>query len=128
VVAILKLAQILPKMLPADMDMRSIDTALQLRPEALDGIDASAARLGIFTCFVVHFDMAIARAVNIFVAAKFIGVDSGSGQYLVKNKGLHIGFAATGNNASDQFTTPLKHPDHSRLIALVAATFARNRA
>ena len=115
-------------MLPADMDMRSVNPALQLRPETLDGIDASAARLGIFTGFVVYFDMAIARLVNILIPAKLIGVDRGSRQYLVKDEGLHILLAPPCNNPRDQFAAPLKHPDHGGLVALVTAALARNRA
>jgi len=105
VVTILKLAQILPKMRPTDMDMCPVNPALQLRPKAFDGIDTGSAWLGIFT-----------------------GVDHGSRQYLVKDKGLHILFAPPCDNASDQFTAPLQHSYHSRLIALVTTALARNRA
>lgn len=110
------------------MNMRSVNPALQLRPEAFNGIDPGPARLGIFTGLVVHFDVAIARAVNILVAAKFIGVYRGSRQYLVKNERLHIGFTAAGDDPRNQFAAPLNHTDHSGLVALVTAALAGNRA
>ena len=42
--AILELAEILREMLPADMNVSAVDAPLQLRPEALNRVDASAAR------------------------------------------------------------------------------------
>ena len=40
VVAILERPEILPKMLSADVDVRPVDAALQLRPEALHRVEA----------------------------------------------------------------------------------------
>lgn len=57
---ILKLAQILRKMLPADVNVGSVDPALELSSEAFQSIDASAARLGILAPRVVHGDVPIA--------------------------------------------------------------------
>lgn len=58
--AILKLPQILRKMLPADMNVSAIDPALQLRPEALQGVDPAPGFGGVLAAIVVHFEVAIA--------------------------------------------------------------------
>lgn len=79
VVAILELAKVLPKMLPADMDMRPGNAAFQLRPEAFDGIDASTQRGRVFTDAMVHLHMAIAGTINVLIPAKLVGVQRRAG-------------------------------------------------
>mgnify|MGYP001097635410 CR=1 FL=1 len=79
VVAILKLPQILRKMLPADMDVRSADPALERRPEAFNGVHASAARRGINLGAMIHFDMVEPIVGKVLITAELIGVDGRSG-------------------------------------------------
>ena len=55
VIAILKLAQILPQMMAADMNVCAVNGPLQLRPETFDGVDASALRGRILAKLVVDF-------------------------------------------------------------------------
>ena len=120
IVAIFKLAQILPKMLPADMDMSSINTALQLRPKAFQRVDA-AARFGrILAAPMVYPDVAITRLVDVLVAAHFIGADGRAGDNRFKNEAVHGGLVATGDNPRNQFPAAFQHPDHNRLVAHVA--------
>src|ERR1043165_9728528 len=73
--AILKLAEILRKMLPADMDMRSGNPALEVRPEAFDGVHASAGLRGIFAARMVDGDVDVAAMRKVIVPSKFVGVD-----------------------------------------------------
>ena len=127
IVAILKLTQILPKMLPTDMDMRSVNPALQLCPETFNGIDARSVCGRIYACFVVDLDVAIAVVRNVFVTAKFIGVDGSSGQDVGIDKHVHRRLGARLDNARDQFTAAFKHPDNASLVALVSAAHAGNR-
>ena len=114
VVAILKLPKILPKMLPADMDMRSANPALQLRPEAFHGVDASAQRGRIFANLVVDLHVAVARLVDILVAAKFVSVDRGARNDLAQDFALHGLLSAALNHARNQFAATLQHPKNSR--------------
>ena len=60
--AILKLPQILRKVLPADMNVRAVDPALQLRPEAFNGVHASAVARGVLARAVVDFDVPVAAS------------------------------------------------------------------
>ena len=53
VVTILKLRQILRKMLPTDMDMRAVDPALEHGPEAFDGLDVRAGCGDVFARIVI---------------------------------------------------------------------------
>ena len=75
--AILKLPEILRKMLPADMNVGAVDRALQVRPEALDCIDASAVALaGIFLFAVVHGQVPETMLVDALIGVGFVGAES----------------------------------------------------
>ena len=128
VVPIFKLAKILPKMLPADMDMRSVNAALQLRPESLHRVDASALGGRVLPLAVVDGDMAIAGLSNVLIAAKFIGIERCSRQDMAKYNRLHGLLGARMNNPRYQFATALQHPDNASLVALVPAALAGHRA
>jgi len=127
IVTKLKLAQILRKMMTANMDMRSIDAAIQLRPEAFNGVDARTALGRILTATVVHLDVAIARLVNILIPTKFIGADSRTKSNMLDNDFLHRLFGAADSNSRDQFTATFDHADNASLVALVARAFAGDR-
>ena len=124
IVAILKLPQILRKMLPADMDMSAVNPALQLRPEAFDGVDASAARLCIFFGSVIDCYVPITVKRQILVTAKFVGVDSRAGQDVSIDKSVHGRLRAARYNAGNQLAIAFQHADNARLVALVTAAHA----
>lgn len=128
IVAILKLPQILLKMLPADMNVRSVNPALQLRPEAFDGIDASALLSRVLPLAVVYADMAITRLVDILVAAKFICVERRAGNDMLQNDGLHSTLSARLDNPRNQLAIAFQHTDNASLVALIAAAHARHGA
>ena len=98
-------------MLPADMDMRSVDAALERRPEPLKSVDASAARAGVFLGGVVDGDMAEAVEANVLVAAELVGVDGRAGENMLVDERVHRCLVAGRGNAGDQLAAALKHPD-----------------
>lgn len=57
--AILKLAQILRKMLRTDVNVRTVDAALQHRPEALNAVHGATRRADVLLGVVVHRVMAV---------------------------------------------------------------------
>jgi hypothetical protein len=126
IIAILKLPQILRKMLRADMDMCAVNPALQLRPKAFDGIDASTARLRVFFGGMIDRYVPIAVQLQIFVTAKFVSMDRGAGQDVGIDKRVHGGLSAAWRDACNQLAITLQHPDNARLIALVAASHTGN--
>jgi hypothetical protein len=128
VVAILKLAQILPQMMATDMNVSAVNGPLQLRPEALDSVDASALRGRILSKLVVDLHMAITGFVDIVIAAKFIGIEGRSRHNVRQDKRLHGLFGARFDNAGNQFAIAFQHPDNASLVALVTAPHAGNRA
>lgn len=109
------------------MNMRSVNPALQLRPKAFDGIDASALRGRVLTEFMIDLHMAKARFIDVVISAKFIGVERCSRQDMRKDKGLHGLFGARFDNPRNQFAVALQHPDHAGLVALVTTPHAGNR-
>lgn len=54
-------------MLPADMNVSAVNPALQLRPEALQGVDPATGLGGVLSAIVVHFQVAIAAQINVLV-------------------------------------------------------------
>jgi hypothetical protein len=128
VIAILKLAQILPKMMTANMNVCPVNRPLQLRPEAFDGVDASALRGGILAEFVIDLHMAKARFVDVMIPAKFIGIERGAGNNMRQDKPLHGFLGARLDNAGNQLAIAFQHPHHAGLVALVTAPLAANRA
>src|SRR5690606_37941045 len=111
VVAILELPEILPKMLPADVDVRPVDAALELRPEAFHRVDAGTERGRVFADLVVDLDVPVAATVNVPVAAELVGVDGRSGQDLLKDAALHRDLRAAIDHAGDKLPAALKHPN-----------------
>jgi len=78
--AILKLPQILRKMLPADMDMCAVDPALKLRPKALQGVDHATGFGGVLGRDCGSHQVAIAGLVDVLVPAHFVRADRRAGQ------------------------------------------------
>ena len=127
VVTILKLAQILRQMLPADMDMRSIDPALKLRPEAFDGIDAAAVGRRVLALVMADGDVIEAEHIETTIAAKFIGRHGRTRQDMGLHKGFHRRAVAARYNLRHHITAALQQPDNGSLVALVARPFALDR-
>jgi hypothetical protein len=97
--AILKLTQILRKMLPADMDMRAVDAALESGPEAFESVDTGAAEAGILAALVAHGDVPEAVEADILVTAELVCVDRGSGQDVLIDERVHRTLVAGRGNA-----------------------------
>lgn len=75
--AILDLAQILRKMLPADMDMCAAHRALHLCPEALHGVRGDAAP-DIFADAVIDGVVPVALEIaDVLIADEIVGMDFG---------------------------------------------------
>ena len=127
VIAILELAKILPKMLPADMNVRSVNAALQLRPEAFQRIDTAARFVRILAAPMIDLDVAIARLVDVLIPAHFVGANCRAGDDRFKNEAVHSGLVATGDNACYQLPAALQHPDNNRLVAHVTVAHAAYR-
>lgn len=128
VVAILKLAQILRKMLATDMDMGAVDRSLQLRPKAFERVDASTGLSRILTAIMVHLDVAIAALVDVLIPAHFVGADRRAGYDVMLDKRVHRHFGSTGDDAGNQLASAFQHPDDNGLIPHVAVAFAAYRA
>ena len=69
IIAIFKLSEIFPEMLPADMNVGAIDRTLQLRPKAFNGVYASALRRRILSKLVIDLDVAVTRLVDVMIPA-----------------------------------------------------------
>lgn len=116
-------------MFPADMNMRAIYPALQLCPESFQGIHARARfGTGVLTAIVVYLEVAVARLVNVFVAAHFVRADRCAGQNLAQDQSVHRGLVAAGHDLSDQLAAALQHPDNNRLIPHISVALAADRA
>lgn len=105
---ILELAEVLSKVLPADMNVRAVDPALKLRPKAFDAVDASTGFRGVDARFVIHRDMAIAVHPKVFIATELVGVDRGAGKDMLIDKRVHGGLGAPLNDAGNQFAVTLQ--------------------
>ena len=106
-------------MLPADMDVRSVNPALQSRLEPFDGIDASAGDgVAIFLCFVPNGHVLIAVVVQVFIATKFVGADLRAGQDVIVDHKVHSGLVAPRDNTSDQLALRSRKPTTQVLLAL----------
>src|SRR5258705_4408751 len=114
-------------MLRANVNVRPVDAALEVRPEAFNGVHASTARVGIMPHAVVQFDGVAAKLVNALEPAKFIGVPRRAGQQVRLDKVAHRFFGAPTGNAGDKLPVALQHADNARLIAFVAAAHAADR-
>jgi hypothetical protein len=108
--------------------MCAVNPALQLRPKSFDSVDASATGLRIFLGGMINRYVTISVQRQIFITAKFVGVDRGAGQDVGIDKRVHGGLSAAWHDACNQLAIAFQHPDNARLIALVAATHARNGA
>ena len=116
IVAKLKLAQILRKMLRTDMDMRAGNAALQLRPEAFDAVDRTAFGGNILANRVV--DLFVIKAVHpkCEIGRKFVGVDDGVTLHGFLDDRHHRADAAIRNDLGDEITPTLDHAEHNRFV------------
>ena len=79
----LKLAEILRQVLLTDMDMRSVDGTLHLRPEALNRVCGRTASRNIFARVMVHLLVPIAVvACQRVIRLVLVGVHFGIGTYV----------------------------------------------
>ena len=127
VVTILKLPQILRKMARADMDVRPVDPALELRPEAFDGVHAAAVRRGVLARIVAHGDMVEAKSIETAIAAKFVRGDRRAGQHMGLHKGFHWRAVAARHNLGHNVPAAFQQADNCSLVALVTRPFAFDR-
>lgn len=111
----------------ADLDMRAVDPALQLRPEALKGVDGSAALAGVLPLAMVEGDVRVTAQADFPVVAKFVGADRRAGQDVGVDKGAHRLLVAAGDDLGGNLAAALHHTDHSGLVSLVSAALAFNR-
>ena len=124
IVAILKLPHILRKMLRADMDMRSVNPALQLRPEAFKAVHRYPAR-NIFARTVVYAVMPIAVDLpQIVIAGKVVAVDFSVRPDMLENQPFKRWLAAVGDHRRDKLAATLQHAKYGSLVASVSRFFA----
>ena len=124
VVTILKLRQILRKMLPADMDMRAVDPALERRPEALEAVDGRAAGADILTRAVVHRQMSVPAQPQPVVALEFIGMDMPARQHVGVDNGLEGGGTDIRDNLRHYLTAALQHANDDCFAGSAAPALA----
>ena len=98
VVTILKLAQILRKVARTDMDVRSVNPTLELRPEAFNRVHTTAVRRGVLVLVVADGDVIEAEHIKATVAAKFVGRHGRAGQHMRLHKGFHRRAVAARHN------------------------------
>lgn len=87
VVAVLKLRELLRKMLSADMDMRASDGAFQMCPEAFQSVHMGIA-VHPFVAPLVDGAVPVAVAGQFGVAAQFVAADLRTGLDLLQNDAL----------------------------------------
>ena len=107
VVPILELAKILGKVLARNMNMGAANAALQLRPEALNGVDVSRATYP-FVGAVVDRLMVIAKLLENAVRPPLVSADAGSGPEPFDDR-RNEGLASSGrDNLGEHLAVALK--------------------
>ena len=119
--AILKLRQILRQMLHADMDMRSVNPALHLRPEAFDGVRRSALEADIFVGRVIDRHVTMPARVKAKVGAQFVGMDSAAGNDIRVNDRNQCRLPLVRHNLRHYVPAAFNHAQHNRLGGAEAA-------
>ena len=115
VVTILKLAQILRQMFRADMDMRPVNPALELRPKAFNGVRGRALKANIFVGRVIDRHMAMAARVQPHVGLQFVGVDRAAGNDIGVNDRLQGRALLVRHNRSANVPAAFGQTHHNRL-------------
>ena len=115
IVAKLKLRQILRKMLPADMDMRAVDPALERRPKAFKAVHGRAAGADVFARAVVDRHVAMAAQPKAAVALEFVGMDLPAGKDVRVDRGLERGSANVFDNLRNHVAVALHYAENDRL-------------
>ena len=116
-----KLPQILRKMTAADMDMRSIDPAVHLRPEAFNGVRGRALEADIFMGGMINRHVAMPARVKPYIGAQFVSVDSATGNDIGVNHRLQRGALLVRNNRRPHVATTFHHTHDNRFGRAEAA-------
>ena len=71
------------------MNVRPVNPALKLRPEAFDCVHPAAVRRGVLALVMADGDVIEAEHIKAAVAAKFVGRHGRAGQDMRLHKGFH---------------------------------------
>ena len=100
-------------MLWADMDMRAVDPALQLRPETFDPVHGRAFAADILARIMLDRHVPImGNPAKRGVTEPFVGMDFSAGLNKLGNDGKQRRAGTVRNDASDNFTVALFYPEH----------------
>ena len=116
IVAKLKLAQILRKMLRTDMDMRPADPALQLRPEAFHAVDGATSCRDILPKRMVDLFMVETVHSKSEIGRQFVGVDDGVWHHVLLDDRDHRADTAVRDNLGYNVATALNHSQNDRFV------------
>lgn len=123
VVAVLKLAQILRKMLPRDVNMRSANRPLDHRPEAFKAIGVRIAA-NIFLCGVINRAVNVPLLIKTFVRAVFICADKRRLFDIRLNMREQSFMGRVRHNLGHYIAVALQHPENDGLAERSASARA----
>jgi len=120
VVTILKLTEILRKMLRADMDMRAVNAALQLRPVAFNRVGSGSVVCGELPRVVAHGHVVKAKIIKAAIAAKLVRANGRAGVHMELDHRFHRGAVAARDNFGDNLPATFLHANDNSLVGLIA--------
>ena len=112
-------------MATADVNVRAVDAALELRPKALDGVHGRAAfRANILIARVVHGVMPIAHRAKPAIAEPFVGMDLTAARDGITDDRKQRATAPVGNDLGHDIAIAFEHPEYDMLVRKPAAFLA----
>jgi hypothetical protein len=109
-------------MTPADMDMRSIDPALHLRPEPFNGVCRSTLKADIFMGGMIDRYVTMPACVKPHIGAQFVSVDSAAGDDIGVNHRLQGGPLLVRHNRRSHVATAFHNAHNNRFGSAETAT------
>lgn len=117
----LELAEVLRKMLPADVNMSATDRSLEHGPKAFNGIGVNLATR-IFVHGVVHSLVPVAQSADADIAAPLNGTDGRTLLDVGEDVRMQDLTAGPGNDARHNVAIALGHAEDHRLIERLLAS------
>lgn len=121
VVTILKLPEILRKVLRTNVNARAVDPPFELRPVAFDGGGSSAVVRGVLARVVLNGHVIEAKIIKAAIRTKFIGRDGRdgrAGEYVGLDQGFHRRAMAARDNLSNDLSPRSFMPTTTALLPL----------